>query len=44
MCNKSYRAGTGQNVSSKNCKAIVEKNNPAGHQGPNARLYSEENE
>ncbi|EQB77304.1 60S ribosomal protein L32 [Camelus ferus] len=46
MCNKSYWAEIADNISSKNCKAIVEKAAQLAIRvtNPNARLRSEENE
>ncbi|XP_006891516.1 PREDICTED: 60S ribosomal protein L32-like [Elephantulus edwardii] len=46
MCNKSYCAEIAHNVSSKNCKAIVERAAWLAIRvtNPNARLCSEENE
>ena len=46
MCNKSYCAEIAHNVSSKNCKAIVERAAQLAIRvtNPNARLCSEENE
>ncbi|XP_049484069.1 60S ribosomal protein L32-like [Panthera uncia] len=46
MCNKSYCAEDAYNVSSKNCKTIVERAAQLTIRvtNPNARLHSEENE
>ncbi|XP_043449983.1 60S ribosomal protein L32-like [Prionailurus viverrinus] len=46
MCNKSYCAEDAHNVSSKNCKTIVERAAQLTIRvtNPNARLHSEENE
>ncbi|XP_058141876.1 large ribosomal subunit protein eL32-like [Dasypus novemcinctus] len=46
MCNKSYCAEIAHNVSSKNCKAIVERAAQLAIRvtNPNARLRSEDNE
>ncbi|XP_062049637.1 large ribosomal subunit protein eL32-like [Lepus europaeus] len=46
MCNKSYCAEIAHNVSSKNCKATVERAAQLAIRvtNPNARLLSEENE
>ncbi|XP_036903251.1 60S ribosomal protein L32-like [Sturnira hondurensis] len=46
MCNKPYCAETAHNVSSKNCKATVERAAQLAIRvtNPNARLRSEENE
>ncbi|XP_073745272.1 large ribosomal subunit protein eL32-like [Callorhinus ursinus] len=46
MCSKSHYAETAHNVSSKNCKAIVERTAQLAIRvvNPNARLHSEENE
>ncbi|KAL4679160.1 hypothetical protein H8959_008810 [Pygathrix nigripes] len=46
MCNKSYCAEVDHNVSSKNCKAIMERATQLAIRvaNPNARLCSEENE
>ena len=46
MCNKSYCAEDAHNVSSKNCKTIVERAAQLTIRvtNPNARLHREENE
>uniref|UniRef100_G3QFC3 Ribosomal protein L32 n=1 Tax=Gorilla gorilla gorilla TaxID=9595 RepID=G3QFC3_GORGO len=46
MCNKTYCAEIAYNVSSKNCKAIMERATQLAIRvtNPNARLHSEENE
>lgn len=46
MCNKSYYGEIAHNVSSKNCKAIVERAAKVAIRvaNPHARLHSQENE